>query len=141
MATLPKVLIKPADIKSGVLHFVSELRPSPRGCASSTSDGVPSGNASDENQDRLLQGRKRKGKYPSIKFDFLGYCFRPRLVHKSRDKTLFCGFNPAVSPSALKSMRAKIRELGVRHRTELSSAEIAYRLNPLLQGWINYYGR
>jgi Domain of unknown function (DUF932) len=26
MATLPKVLIKPADIKSGVLHFVSELR-------------------------------------------------------------------------------------------------------------------
>ena len=47
---------------------------------------------------------------------------------------MFCGFNPAVSPSALKSMRAKIRELGVRHRTELSLAEIAYRLNPLLQG-------
>jgi RNA-directed DNA polymerase len=84
---------------------------------------------------------KRKGKYPNIKFDFLGYCFRPRLVQKSRDKTLFCGFNPAVSPSALKSMRAKIRELDVRHRTELSLAEIAYRLNPLLQGWINYYGR
>jgi len=84
---------------------------------------------------------KRKGKYPNIKFDFLGYCFRPRLVQKSRDNTLFCGFNPAVSPSALKSMRAKIRELGVRHRTELSLAEIAYRLNPLLQGWINYYGR
>jgi hypothetical protein len=65
----------------------------------------------------------------------------PRLVQKSRDKTLLCGFNPAVSPSALKSTRAKIRELGVRHRAELSLAEIAYRLNPLLQGWINYYGR
>ena len=84
---------------------------------------------------------KRKGKYPNIKFDFLGYCFRPRLVQKSRDKTLFCGFNPAVSPSALKSMRAKIRELGIRRLTELSLAEIAYRLNPLLRGWINYYGR
>ena len=84
---------------------------------------------------------KRKGKYPNIKFDFLGYCFRPRLVQKSQDKTLFCGFNPAVSPSALKSMRAKIRELGIRRRTELSLAEIAYRLNPLLRGWINYYGR
>ena len=84
---------------------------------------------------------KCKGKYPNIKFDFLGYCFRPRLVQKSRDKTLFCGFNPAVSPSALKSMRAKIRELGIRRRTELSLAEIAYRLNPLLRGWINYYGR
>src|ERR1700751_2136563 len=42
---------------------------------------------------------------------------------------------------ALKSMRAKIREMGIRHRTELSLAEIAYRLNPLLRGWINYYGR
>ena len=84
---------------------------------------------------------KRKGQYPNVKFDFLGYCFRPRLVKKSQDNTLFCGFNPAVSPSALKSMRAKIRELNIRHRTELSLAEIAHSLNPLLQGWINYYGR
>ena len=83
---------------------------------------------------------KRKGKYPNIKFDFLGYCFRPRLVRKSRDKTLFCGFNPAVSPSALKSMRAKIQELGVRRRTELFLSEIAELLNSLLRGGINYYG-
>ena len=84
---------------------------------------------------------KRKGQYPNVRFDFLGYCFRPRLVKKSQDNMLFCGFNPAVSPSALKSMRAKIRELNIRHRTELSLAEIAHSLNPLLQGWINYYGR
>jgi RNA-directed DNA polymerase len=24
--------------------------------------------------------KKRKGTYPSVKFDFLGYCFRPRLL-------------------------------------------------------------
>jgi Reverse transcriptase (RNA-dependent DNA polymerase) len=60
---------------------------------------------------------KRRGKYPNIKFDFLGYCFRPRLVRRSRDGTLFCSFTPAVSPSALKSMRAKIRELRFRRRT------------------------
>jgi len=84
---------------------------------------------------------KRKGEYPNIKFDFLGYCFRPRMVKKLRDNTLFCGFNPAVSPSALKSMRARIRELGIRRRTELSLADIAHSLNPLLRGWINYYGR
>jgi group II intron reverse transcriptase/maturase len=84
---------------------------------------------------------KRKGEYPNIKFDFLGYCFRPRMVKNTRDNTLFCGFNPAVSPSALKSMRARIRELGIRRRTELSLAEIAHSLNPLLRGWINYYGR
>jgi RNA-directed DNA polymerase len=84
---------------------------------------------------------KRRGKYPNIKFEFLGYCFRPRLVRNSRDNSLFCRFTPAVSPSALKSMRAKIRELGLRRRTELSLAELAHRMNPLLRGWINYYGR
>jgi group II intron reverse transcriptase/maturase len=84
---------------------------------------------------------KRKGKYPNIKFDFLGYCFRPRVVRRSRDKKLFCSFSPAVSPLALKSMREKIKELGIRRRTELSLADIAYRINPLLRGWINYYGR
>ena len=48
---------------------------------------------------------KRKGKYPNVKFDFLGYCFRPRLVRRFRDNSLFCGFNPAVSSSAMKAMR------------------------------------
>jgi RNA-directed DNA polymerase len=84
---------------------------------------------------------KRRGKYPNVKFDFLGYCFRPRVARNSRNNTLFCSFNPAVSSSALKTMRAKIRDLGIRRRSELSLVEIAYRINPLLQGWINYYGR
>src|SRR5215831_15198286 len=51
---------------------------------------------------------KRKGKYPNFKFDFLGYCFRPRLVRRFRDNSLFGGFNPAVSPSAMKAMRQAI---------------------------------
>jgi group II intron reverse transcriptase/maturase len=84
---------------------------------------------------------KRRGKYPNVQFDFLGYCFRPRLVKRMRDDILFCGFNPAVSPAALKSMRAKIWELGIRRRSNWSLAEIAHRINPLLRGWINYYGR
>jgi hypothetical protein len=68
---------------------------------------------------------KRKGKYPNVKFDFLGYCFRPRLVRRFRDNTLFCGFNPAVSPSAMKTMRSGIRELKLRHQTQLSLQAIA----------------
>jgi group II intron reverse transcriptase/maturase len=84
---------------------------------------------------------KRKGTYPNVKFDFLGYGFRPRLVKRVRDNTLFCGFNPAVSVSALKAMRATIRELNIRRQRQLSLADIAQRLNPLLRGWIEYYGR
>ena len=85
--------------------------------------------------------KKRKGTYPNVKFDFLGYCFRPRLVRRFRDNTFFCGFNPAVSSSAMKAMRSAIRELKLRHQTQLSLQDIARRLNPLLRGWIEYYGR
>jgi len=85
--------------------------------------------------------KKRKGTYPNVKFDFLGYCFRPRLVRRFRDNTLFCGFNPAVSSSAMKAMRSTIRELKLRHQTQLSLQAIARQLNPLLRGWIEYYGR
>lgn len=84
---------------------------------------------------------KRRGGYPNVKFDFLGYCFRPRLVRRSRDNTMFCGFNPAVSTSALKAMRTAIRELNVWHQTQLSLDDIARKVNPLLRGWIQYYGR
>jgi RNA-directed DNA polymerase len=84
---------------------------------------------------------KRRGKFPNVQFDFLGYCFRPRLVRRFRDNSLFCGFNPAVSSLAMKAMRSAIRELNLRHQTQLSLDEIARRLNPLLRGWIEYYGR
>lgn len=84
---------------------------------------------------------KRKGKYPNTKFDFLGYCFRPRLVRRARDGMLFWGFNPAVSPAALKDMRATIRDLDLLHKTQLSLDEIGRKINPLLRGWIAYYGR
>ena len=84
---------------------------------------------------------KRKGTYPNVKFDFLGYCFRPRWIKNSRDNSMFCGFNPAVSPSALKTMRSTIRDLNIRRQTQLSLADIARTLNPLVMGWIEYYGR
>jgi len=83
----------------------------------------------------------RTGKYANVIFDFLGYCFRPRLVRRIRDNALFCGFNPAVSPSAMKAMRQAIRDLNIWHQTQLSLQDIAQQLNPLLRGWIEFYGR
>jgi group II intron reverse transcriptase/maturase len=83
----------------------------------------------------------RRGQYPNVKFDFLGYCFRPRPVRRTRDNVLFGGFNPAVSPDALNTMRATIRDLKLRRQTQLSIQDMARKLNPLLRGWIGYYGR
>jgi len=84
---------------------------------------------------------KRRGTYPNVKFDFLGYEFRPRRVRNPQNGRLFCGFTPAVSPSALKAMGETIRDLNIRRQTQLTLADIADRLNPLLKGWIEYYGR
>src|SRR5258708_37397948 len=85
--------------------------------------------------------KKRKGKYPNVKFDFLGYCFRPRLVRNLRDNSLFGGFNPAVSPSAMKAMRQAIRDLNIQRQTQLSLQVIAQNLHHHLRGWIAYQER
>ena len=84
---------------------------------------------------------KQTGKYANVIFEFLGYCFRPRLVRRLRDNVLFCGFNPAVSTSAMKAMREAIRDLNIWHQTQLSLQDIARQLNPLLRGWLEFYGR
>ena len=84
---------------------------------------------------------RRRASYPNVKFDFLGYEFRPRRVRNPQNGRTFCGFTPAVSPSALKAMRETIRDLNIRQQTQLALADVANRLNPLLRGWIEYYGR
>jgi RNA-directed DNA polymerase len=82
-----------------------------------------------------------KSNYPNVEFDFLGYCFRPRRVQRRGSNARFCGFTPAVSTSAMKAMRQAIRDLKIRHQTQRSLQDIATLLNPLLRGWIEYYGR
>lgn len=84
---------------------------------------------------------KRQGRYRNVTFDFLGYQFRPRVVKSSRNNELFCSFTPAVSPSALKAIRSTVRDLNIRQQTQRSLDDIARKLNPLLRGWISYYGR
>lgn len=84
---------------------------------------------------------KRKAEYPNTKFVFLGYEFRRRSVQNSKDKSLFLSFTPAVSKEALKSMQGKIRELKIRKITVRNMEDIAKMVNPILNGWINYYGK
>ena len=79
--------------------------------------------------------------YQNVKFDFLGYCFRPRRVMRPSDRKVVGGFTPAVSPAALKTMRATIRDLNIRRQTQRKLGDVAQMLNPLLRGWIEYYGR
>ena len=83
----------------------------------------------------------RRGNYENIRFDFLGYRFQPRLVKNSKRNSMFVSFTAAVSPVALKAMRAQVRKDNIRNRTDLSLQGIANWYNARLIGWINYYGK
>jgi len=82
---------------------------------------------------------RRRKDYPEQKFDFLGYTFRPRGA-KDPEGKFFVGFNPAVSNEAAKSMCETMREWCLHRQTDKSLDELAHMINPVVRGWINYYG-
>ena len=81
----------------------------------------------------------RRGEYPEQKFDFLGFTFRPRRA-KSRQGRFFVSFIPAISNKAAKSIRDIMRQWQIHRRTDTSLDDLAKMSNPVLRGWINYYG-
>jgi len=86
------------------------------------------------------QDGQRTGQSPNVQFDFLGYSFQPR-QSKARWGNLFLNFSPAVSAKAAKSMRQTMRSWKIHRWTQLSIEELADSFNPVLRGWMNYYGR
>ena len=80
----------------------------------------------------------RRGDYPSQKFDFLGYEFRPRTA-VWRDGQLGVSFQPAASPKALKAIRQTFRRWELHRRSDKDLGDLARMFNPYIQGWINYY--
>jgi RNA-directed DNA polymerase len=86
------------------------------------------------------QDGNRRGSHEHTSFTFLGYTFRPRPA-KARDGRLFTSFTPAVSPQAMKKMGQVVRGWRLHHRTGSSLDELAEAINPIVAGWINYYGR
>ena len=79
--------------------------------------------------------------YRHKSFDFLGYTFRNRWVQNPETKGVFVGFTPGVSKDAIKSMRAKLRQMNVRNRSDWDLDKIVQVINPIIRGWLNYYGQ
>ena len=86
------------------------------------------------------QDARRPGAFEHTSFTFLGYTFRPRLA-KNREGAHFVGFTPAVSRDALISMGRVVRFWHLGRRSDLSLNDLAEHMNPVLRGWIHYYGR
>jgi RNA-directed DNA polymerase len=81
----------------------------------------------------------RRENYPETKFDFLGYTFRPRRSKNKHGKH-FINFTPAVSNKACKAMRQVIRQWRFHLKPDIELIDLARMFNPVLRGWINYYG-
>lgn len=82
----------------------------------------------------------RREDYPEQKFDFLGYTFRPRRS-RNRYGKFFVNFTPAVSNRACKAMRETIHNWRIHLKPDKTLEDISRMFNPVLRGWINYYGR
>jgi len=84
---------------------------------------------------------RRKGKYPKVKFDFLGYSFQPRTAFSKKLGKLFLGYDCAISISSRKRIADKLEELNVNKLSFKSIVGVAQYLNPMIRGWVHYYGK
>ena len=85
--------------------------------------------------------RKRRLDYECTSFTFLGYTFRARKAPTRDGKSMFAAFLPAISGDALKDKGRIIRRWRINLRTTSDLAELAEWLNPVIRGWMNYYGK
>jgi len=87
------------------------------------------------------QDDDRPGGSAHTRFDFLGYTFQPRLA-KNRWGKCFVSFLPAISTQAATAIRQTIREWRLAStRNNRSLEDLARLVNPVVRGWMNYYGR
>ncbi len=87
------------------------------------------------------QDGKRRGRHEHTSFTFLGFDFRARGAKNQRDESVFTSFLPAISSEALKAKSAELRSMRIHRRTTLTLSELARWLNPIVSGWMQYFGR
>lgn len=96
------------------------------------------------NQDKThivyCKDSNRKGSHERERFDFLGFTFRPRKASNGWGE-LFTSFLPAISDEAAKAIRRRIKRWRIHLWSGTPLTQIAQEINPIVRGWINYYGR
>ncbi len=83
-------------------------------------------------------GRRRLD-YEHTSFTYLGFTFRARGA-RTRHGVNFTGFLPAVSKDALNKMSRDVRRWRLHLLTGHTLADLAQKINPIVRGWIRYYG-
>jgi len=84
---------------------------------------------------------KRRGSHEHMSFTFLGYTFRPRKSRNATTGRTFTSFAPAMSKDAITAKSAEVRSWRIHRRTGQTLADLAEAINPMVRGWMNYWGR
>jgi RNA-directed DNA polymerase len=82
----------------------------------------------------------RRGSYEHVAFTFLGYEFRARRA-RNKDGQLFDSFSPGISPAASKAIRQAMHDWHLKRCSDQTLGDLAQMVNPIVRGWLNYYGR
>ena len=86
------------------------------------------------------QDGKRRASYEHTEFTFLGFTFRQRRA-RAKDGRQFNSFLPAICKDALKKISAEVRSWRLYNRTGQDLKDVARDINPVVRGWMQYYGR
>ena len=81
----------------------------------------------------------RPGSYEQTAFTFLGFTFRQRRARNRHGKS-FSNFLPAISKDALNKISAAVRSWRLHLRIGHTFKDLARRINPIVAGWMQYYG-
>jgi RNA-directed DNA polymerase len=84
--------------------------------------------------------KNRRQEFECTSFTFLGYTFRPRQAKSGKTGRYFASFQPAISPVALKDKSRHVRQWRIHRHTTDNLADLAEWINPIVRGWMNYYG-
>ena len=68
------------------------------------------------------------------------FTFSPRYA-RSKSNKKFNSFLPAASDKAVKRLGKELRQFRLHLQTGKTISELARYYNPVISGWINYYGR
>jgi hypothetical protein len=84
-------------------------------------------------------GKKRRRPYGETEFTFRRFTFRPRkAVDRNRER--FTPFLPAISKEAQKKIGSEVRRWRLHRQIGRTFAELARAVNPIVRGWMQYFG-
>ncbi len=85
------------------------------------------------------QDGRRRASYEHTEFTYLGFTFRQRRA-RAKSGRQFNSFLPAISKNALKKINAEVQSWRLYNRTGQDLADVARDINPVVRGWMEYYG-